>query len=567
MSTRIMSEVTAEERESTSLAETPDIYGAYPRLSDDQIATLEAGGARRAVETGEILVQEGKRSDYFFVILSGKIAVSTTDDMGIRHVIRVHGPGRFLGELGDLEGQAAFYTAEVVEPGEVLVIPTERVRDLVVHDPVLSDLILRAYLLRRSLLIQQEHGFRIIGSCYSPDTARLREFAARNRLPHRWIDLERDKHAERLLQRFGISPQDAPVVVWGGAVLRNPTNTELARWVGLPAPDTVPDECDLVVVGAGPAGLGAAVYAASEGLTTATIERFATGGQAGTSSRIENYLGFPGGISGADLAERAALQAGKFGARTIVSTEITRLESSGGQHRLTLANGTSVVARAVVLAMGARYRKLCVPGIETFEGNGVYYAATFQEALMCGIGPVVIVGGGNSAGQAAVFLSSLVSRVYVVIRGDDLNKDMSRYLVDQILLNPRVTVLSCTEVREVHGNGVLSSVVTEDKRTGERQSIQTPALFVFIGADPNTGWLAGAIQLDDRGFIPTGQAALYSDTDENQLRTPGQPRTLETSQPGVFAAGDVRSGSVKRVASAVGEGAMAISQIHAYFGG
>jgi thioredoxin reductase (NADPH) len=561
-----MSEAAIDQRESPPLAETPDIYGAYPRLSDDQIATLEAGGARRAVGTGETLVREGERSDYFFVILSGKVAVTTTDDAGNRHVIRVHGPGRFLGELGDLEGQAAFYTAEVVEPGEVLVVPTERVRALVAHDPVLSDLILRAYLLRRSLLIQEESGFRIIGSCYSPDTARLREFAARNRLPHRWIDLERDKQAERLLQRFGVSTQDAPVVIWGGEVLRNPTNTELARRVGLPVPDTVPDESDVVVVGAGPAGLGAAVYAASDGLTTAAMERIATGGQAGTSSRIENYLGFPGGISGADLAERAVLQAGKFGARIIVSAEITRLESGGGQHRVTLADGGSVVARAVVLAMGARYRRLAVPGIESFEGNGVYYAATFQEALMCGTGPVVIVGGGNSAGQAAVFLAAQVSRVYVVIRGDDLNKTMSRYLVDQINRHPRVTVRSCTEIRQVHGNGALTAVLTEDKRTGERHSIQTRALFVFIGADPNTSWLAGAIELDDHGFVPTGPAALYSDTDGNQGRTQRQPMMLETSRPGVFAAGDVRSGSVKRVASAVGEGSMAIRQIHEYFG-
>jgi len=561
-----MSEAAIDQRESPPLAETPDIYGAYPRLSDDQIATLEAGGARRAVDTGETLVREGERSDYFFVILSGKVAVTTTDDAGNRHVIRVHGPGRFLGELGDLEGQAAFYTAEVVEPGEVLVVPTERVRALVAHDPVLSDLILRAYLLRRSLLIQEESGFRIIGSCYSPDTTRLREFAARNRLPHRWIDLERDKHAERLLQRFGVSPQDAPVVIWGGEVLRNPTNTELARRVGLPVPDTVPDESDVVVVGAGPAGLGAAVYAASDGLTTAAMERIATGGQAGTSSRIENYLGFPGGISGADLAERSVLQAGKFGARIIVSAEITRLESGGGQHRVTLADGGSVVARAVVLAMGARYRRLAVPGIESFEGNGVYYAATFQEALMCGTGPVVIVGGGNSAGQAAVFLAAQVSRVYVVIRGDDLNKTMSRYLVDQINRHPRVTVRSCTEIRQVHGNGALTAVLTEDKRTGERHSIQTRALFVFIGADPNTSWLAGAIELDDHGFVPTGPAALYSDTDGNQGRTQRQPMMLETSRPGVFAAGDVRSGSVKRVASAVGEGSMAIRQIHEYFG-
>ena len=561
-----MSEVAIDPSESPPIAETPDIYGAYPRLSDGQIATLDAGGARRAVDAGETLVREGEHSDYFFVILSGKVAVTTTDDSGNRNVVRVHGPGRFLGELGDLEGQAAFYTAEVVEPGEVLVVPTQRVRELVAHDPLLSDLILRAYLLRRSRLIQEEHGFRIIGSCFSPDTARLREFAARNRLPHRWIDLERDENAERLLQRFGVTPQDAPVLIWGSAVLRNPTNTELARRVGLPIPDTVPDESDVVVVGAGPAGLGAAVYAASDGLTTAAMERIATGGQAGTSSRIENYLGFPGGISGSDLAERAVLQAGKFGARIIVSAEITRLESGGGQHRLTLADGEAMVARAVVLAMGAKYRRLAVPGIESLEGNGVYYAATFQEALMCGTGPVVIVGGGNSAGQAAIFLATQASQVYVVIRGDDLNKTMSRYLVDQVNRHPRVTVRTCTEIQQVHGNGVPSAVVTEDKRTGERHSIQTRALFVFIGADPNTSWLAGAVQLDDRGFVPTGPAVVCSAADGVRLSSQHQAMKLETSQPGVFAVGDVRSGSVKRVASAVGEGSMAIRQIHEYFG-
>lgn len=561
-----MSETTTDQRESPPLAETPDIYGAYPRLSDDQVATLAAGGARRTVGTGEMLVREGERADYFFIILSGKVAVSTVDDAGNRRVTRVHGPGRFLGELGDLEGQAAFYTAEVVEPGEVLVVPTERVRALVAHDPALSDLILRAYLWRRSLLIQEGSGFRIIGSCYSPDTVRLREFAARNRLPHRWFDLERDSRAERLLQRFGVTAQDTPVVIWGGAVLRNPTNTELAQRVGLPVPDTAPDQSDVVVVGAGPAGLGAAVYAASDGLTTVAMERIATGGQAGTSSRIENYLGFPGGISGGDLAERAALQAAKFGARILVSAEITRLDSGDGQHQLTLADGATVMARAVVLATGARYRRLAVPGLDSFEGNGVYYAATVQEALLCGTGPVVIVGGGNSAGQAAVFLAGRVSRVYVVIRGEDLRKTMSRYLIDQIDRHPRVTVRSCTEIREVHGDDALSAVVTEDNRTGERQTIQTRALFVFIGADPHTSWLAGALRLDDHGFVPTGPAALYSHTDGSQMRTPRQPMMLETSQPGVFAVGDVRSGSVKRVSSAVGEGSMAVRQIHEYFG-
>jgi thioredoxin reductase (NADPH) len=321
-----------------------------------------------------------------------------------------------------------------------------------------------------------------------------------------------------------------------------------------------------VVVGAGPAGLAAAVYGASDGLITAAMERIATGGQAGTSSRIENYLGFPGGISGADLAERARLQAEKFGARILVSAEVAGLETDGGQHLLRFVDETSVVTRAIVLAMGARYRKLAVPGIEAFEGNGVYYAATFQEALMCGTGPVVIVGGGNSAGQAAIFLAARVSRVHIHIRGADLTADMSRYLVDQIRQHPRVTVSTCSEIREVHGDGELAAVVAEDNRTGDRHSIQTRALLVFIGADPNTAWLAGAIELDGRGYVTTGQAALYSDVYRDQRDTRRRPMMLETARPGVFAAGDVRSGSVKRVASAVGEGSMAIRQIHEYFG-
>ncbi|HEX3547960.1 MAG TPA: FAD-dependent oxidoreductase [Mycobacterium sp.] len=559
-----MSEAPAVEPAPVSPPETPDIYGAYPRLSDDQILTLEAGAAHRAVDRGATLVREGERTENFYVILSGKVAILTCDERGEPHVLRVHGPGRFLGELAELEGQAAFYTAEVIEPGEVLVIPAERVRGLVAHDLLLSDLILRAYLIRRALLIEQGTGLRIIGSCFSPDTVRLREFAARNRLPHRWIDLERDKRAEELLRRFEVSTQETPVVIFGGKVLRNPTNTELARAVGLPVVDTLRDECDVVVIGAGPAGLGAAVYAASDGLNTAAADAIAAGGQASTSSRIENYLGFPGGISGADLAERAVLQASKFGARIMISADAHRLEFDSGQHLVCMADGSQIVGRAVVLATGARYRKLAARGVEAFEGNGVYYAATYQEALLCGNGPVVIVGGGNSAGQAVLFLASRVARVDLLIRGDDISKDMSRYLVDQLQRHPRVSVHAHTEVREVRGNGWVEDVVVENNQNGQRQRLRTTAVFVFIGADPNTAWLDGAIRLDDKGFIPTGRSAMYSDADTSGTRH--QPAVLETSRPGVFAAGDVRSGSVKRVASAVGEGSMAIRQIHEFFG-
>ncbi|PPJ02109.1 cyclic nucleotide-binding protein [Nocardia nova] len=568
MSTRTSSEDGAPVREIPPVdAETPDELGAYPRLSDDQVATLEVGGTRRSVGAGEVLVREGEPSNDFFVILSGKVAIiDEGDGDGERRILRVHGPGRFLGELGLLEGQVAFFTAETIEDGEILVVPAERVRELVSHDPVLSDLILRAYLVRRHLLIGLGSGFRIIGSCYSPDTLRLRQFAMRNRLPHRWIDLERDERAEQLLRSLGVSPEDTPVVIWHGEkVLRNPTNAELARVVGLPVPDAAQDVSDLIVVGAGPAGLAASVYGASDGLNTVTLESFAAGGQASTSSRIENYLGFPAGISGAELAERAVIQAGKFGARILVSAEVAGLGSEDGHHVLRLADGGTVRARAVVLATGARYRKLSVPGIEVLEGTSVYYAATHQEARMCGTDPVAIIGGGNSAGQATVFLADRVSHVDLLIRGGDLGKSMSRYLVDQIERHPRVTVHRHTEIREVHGEKYLDEIVVENNRTGAHDTLRVRALFVFIGAVPHTGWLADTVALDDHGFVLTGMDAIRAREDGNQWIGDRPSRTLETSLPGLFAAGDVRSDSVKRVASAVGEGAMAVRQIHEYF--
>ncbi|WP_037141432.1 FAD-dependent oxidoreductase [Rhodococcoides fascians] len=571
MSTRLSSDVAAPVVADPPTEETPDEQGAFPRLTNEQVAGLEVGGTRRAVRAGEVLIREGTPSDNFFVILSGKVAVLDEGDRpGERRALRVHGPGRFLGELGLLEGQVAFFTAETIEDGEVLVIPAEHVRELVAHDLVLSDLILRAYLVRRHLLINLGSGFRIIGSCYSPSTVRLREFAVRNRLPHTWIDLERDDRAEQLLRSLHITPEDTPVVIWRGEkVLRNPTNAELARTVGLSVPAHDPgaahDVVDLVVVGGGPAGLAASVYGASDGLTTVTLESIAAGGQASTSSRIENYLGFPAGISGSELAERAVIQAGKFGARILVSAEVTTLAFEGGHHVLRLADGGAVRGRAVVLTTGARYRKLAVPGIEALEGTSVYYAATHQEARMCGADPVAIVGGGNSAGQATIFLADHVPDVHLLIRGDDLGKSMSRYLVDRIDRHPRVTVHLHTEIQAVHGQKYLDELVVADNHTGEQDTIRVHALFVFIGAVPHTGWLADAIALDDRGFVLTGMDAVHAFDGDNRSIDPAQFRTLETSRPGLFAAGDVRRGSVKRVASAVGEGAIAVRQIHEYF--
>jgi thioredoxin reductase (NADPH) len=535
------------------LVETPDTDGAYGRLSDAQIERLAARGVRRRTEAGEVLFREGDVDYDFFVVLDGMVA--TIQDFGTHEeqVVAVHGPRRFLGELSLLTGQAAFYTAVVCERGEVLGVAVERLRRLVALDAALGDLILRALLIRRERLIGIGAGFRIIGSRYSPDTRRLREFAVRNRVPHRWIDLEEDPHAEKLLRALGIAPDETPVVIWAGReVLRNPSTAELARRIGLPAPRSPEGIADLVVVGAGPGGLAAAVYGASEGLTTVTVDAVATGGQAATSSRIENYLGFPSGISGAALAERATLQANKFGAKLSVPAEATGIEAREGYYEITIAERPSVCGRTVVIATGARYCRLPVPGIEKFEGTAVFYAATLVEAMMCRDDPIAVVGGGNSAGQATLFLARHAGPVRLLLRGGDLGKSMSRYLADRIERSPNVEVMFHTEVREVSGDEQLEALVVENTGTGQRNMLPVRALFVFIGAEPHTDWLGDEVALDDRGFVLTGTQA----TDDG----PGRP--LETSLPGVLAVGDVRSGSIKRVASAVGEGAMAVKMVH-----
>jgi thioredoxin reductase (NADPH) len=542
------------------LAETPDHQGAYPRLSEEQVAALSARGTRRRTQAGDLLFREGDEHCDFYVVLSGLVAVVDGYGLAEQREIAVHGERRFLGELGLLTGQAAFYTAIVRQPGEVLAVPVDRVRELVTQDPALCDLIFRALLIRRELLIGLGAGFRIVGSRYSPDTRRLREFAARNRLPHRWIDLEQDSAAEALLRELGITPAETPVVIWGGEVLRNPSTEELARVIGLPAPATDRQMCDLLVVGAGPAGLAASVYGASEGLDTVTLDAVATGGQAGASSKIENYLGFPSGISGGELAERATIQVEKFGGSLAVPAEAVALEPQDDHFCVRLADDRTILARTVVVASGARYRRLDVPGLDRFEGNSVYYAATLMEARMCAGDPVVVVGGGNSAGQATVFLSRYASQLRLVVRGASLEESMSRYLADRIHQMESVEVLLHHEVRELEGDDSLQAVVLEDNRSGERRTLPAKALFVFIGAEPHSDWLAGQVALDEHGFVVTGPAA-----------APGRPaagsdhRTpllLETSRPGVLAAGDVRSGSIKRVASAVGEGSMAVRLIH-----
>jgi thioredoxin reductase (NADPH) len=540
-----------------AVEETSDLYGAYPRLNESQVIELTALGTGRRTSAGEVLYRAGETSEEFIVILDGHVAV--VQELGPeQRVIAVHGPHRFLGEIGILTGQPFFLTSVTREPGEVLAVPADDLRGLVTRDPRLADLILRAFLIRRSLQLSLGAGFAIIGSRYSADTRRLREFAARNRLPYQWIDLESDTDAERLLRELGIDRDQTPVVIWRGEVLRNPDNGVLAAAFGLRQTPPLQSVFDLIVVGAGPAGLAAAVYGASEGLSTVVLEGVAAGGQAGTSSRIENYLGFPAGISGGELAERAVIQARRFGAELTVPATAVALEDGDGHHIVRLESDEQVRGCAVVVASGVRYRRLNLPREEEFEPTSIYYAATEMEANLCRGDPVVVVGGGNSAGQATVFLAQHAGQINLVVQSNDLERDMSRYLADRIRQTPRVQVWLESEVRELHGDKALTEVVIENLKTGERRAVPAKAMFVFIGSSPHVQWLQDCVALDEHGYVLTG-----GQLDAIHPSEAGR-RLLETSRPGVFAAGDVRSGSVKRVAAAVGDGALAVRLVHEY---
>jgi thioredoxin reductase (NADPH) len=542
--------------------ETPDLYGAFPELSEAQVVAVAGRGERETTHVGDVLYREGDRPCDFIVILNGKVAVVEGYGSPDQQVVGVHGPRRFLGDISVLTGQAMFVTAVVVEAGEVLRIPVEELRELVTQDTALGDLVLRAYLLRRSILIEVGAGFRILGSCYSPDTRRLREFAARNRLPHRFIDLDQDTSAEELLRLLGIRPEETPVVICRrDRVMRNPSSAELADAIGLPTPKPSDDVYDLLIVGAGPSGLAAAVYGASEGLRTIVLDSTATGGQAGLSTRIENYLGFPAGLSGAELAERAALQAKKFGADFAIPAEAVALDREDGFRTVTLSDQSTMTARAVVIASGVRYRRLPIPDVDRFEGTSVYYAATLVEAHQCIGQPVVVVGGGNSAGQAAVFLSSRASLVHLVVRGSDLEANMSRYLVDRLQRLPGVEIHLDSTLRQLDGDRALRRVEVENNRAGDRKWVDANAVFVFIGAEPCTHWLSSEFALDERGFVLVGPDAVPGIQLNGAHR---RPLPSETSVAGVFAVGDVRVGSIKRVASAVGEGSMVVRLVHEY---
>jgi len=538
---------------------------AFPTLDERDIAALTTRGHAREVHPGDVLYAPGGTSYCFYVVLEGSIEI--VDGSGDQsRIVATIGPRQFTGEINTLAGRAALVTARVARDGRLLEFSAAELRRAVDELPELGETIIKAFLTRRDLLVSSGYGsIKIIGSRFSPAAHRLRDFASRNLIPFTWIDLETDDQADALLRQVGISPAETPVVLTrGGALKKNPTIAQFARCAGLTATVEEDHVYDLVVVGAGPAGLAASVYAASEGLDVLTADELAAGGQAGTSSRIENYLGFPAGITGADLTRNALVQAQRFGAQITVPCKVKSLGLDGGDRVVTLDDGTRVRTRCVLVASGIEYRRLAVPRFKEFEGAGIYFAATETEARQCRGEDVVVVGGGNSAGQAVAHLARTSRRVHLLVRGKDLGAAMSRYLVDRIQANENVTVHLDTVVTVLEGDGHLSGVRARSGN-GEERAYPTSSLFIFIGADPHTDWLRNCVELDRKGFVVTGPGLKQGTAALELWRLAARaPFLLETSLPGVFAAGDVRSGSAKRVAAAVGEGSMAVSFVHAH---
>jgi thioredoxin reductase (NADPH) len=536
---------------------------AFPTLDPDEIAILEDLGTRRPMAAGEYLYREGDATYDFYVVLSGEAEIIFHTDQGDEQLITRHGPGRFLGELNLLTGMRAYVSSRAVSSGEVLVVPPADLRHVLATRAGLGDKILQAFMARRAILVSGSlSSLRLVGSHFSHEAREVREFLARSRIPFEWIDSESDGRVEELLSEVGVGLDELPVVLLSGHVLRNPTPGALASYLGLTI-ESIPNRCfDLVVIGAGPAGLAASVYGASEGLRTLGIEMTLVGGQAGSTSRIENYLGFPTGISGGDLAQAAFVQAEKFGAQLSVPCVAASLREEGGHLVVSLSDGTDVAGRAVIIASGARYRRLPLERLDEFEGNGVYYAATEIERHLCASEDVVIVGGGNSAGQAALFLAEAGSRVTLVIRGSDLGKSMSRYLIDRIDEDKAIFVQTESQITRLGGGETLSSLTLEGPE-GETE-VPCVALFSFIGADPSSQWLCGCAATDSKGFVLTDRAISTEDLDGRWDALGRSPLPFETSYPGLFAVGDVRAGSTKRVAAAVGEGSASVRSVHEY---
>ena len=544
----------------------PDPFpGTRPVLTQVEIDRARPHGRVRQVEIGEILYRPGEVGRPCFILLSASLEIVQPSIHGERPVFHLC-PGMFTGEAGMIAGQRTVVQARVMQAGEVLELRPEELRTLVARDAGLSEILLSAFMLRRLMLITRQLGnVALIGSRHSADTLRLQEFLGRNGHPYTYVDLDADDASRNLLDRFAITASEIPIVIGNGTmVLRNPSISQLADSLGLNDNINKGLLHDLVIIGAGPAGLAAAVYGASEGLDTLVIESHAPGGQAGTSSKIENYLGFATGVSGQELATSATRQAQKFGAKMALARAIVQLRCQRRPYELVMDDGTIFFARTVVIATGARYNKPTPVDLDRFAGRGIHYGATYLEAQLCEGEEVIVVGGGNSAGQAAVFLSQTASKVYMLVRGPDLAQSMSRYLIQRISGNPSIELLCDSELADLAGEGNLEKVTWINKQTRQMRSAQVHHLFIMAGASPNTNWLQGSVALDEKGFVLTGgDLPVAMDPDRNPpwpLSRP--PLMLESSLPGVFAVGDVRAGSVKRVAAAVGEGATSVSLVH-----
>jgi len=540
----------------------------FPRLTEAQLERVVHYGTRRKVRTGEVLFQQGDEGVHFFVVLQGALDIVHPEGAGERLIVR-HQTGEFSGETTMLSGRRALATARKHADGEVVDITPAGLRQLVVADAELSELLMRAFILRRVAMITNHLGdVVLVGSRHDAGTLRTSEFLTRNGHPYAYLDIDRDEGGRAILERFELGTADIPVLICRGTrVLKAPTNAEVAECLGFNAAIETEKVRDVVVVGGGPAGLSAAVYAASEGLDVLVLESNAPGGQAGSSSKIENYLGFPTGISGQALAGRAFTQAQKFGADVAIARTARGLECGGRPYVLEVDDGSRVRTRAVVIASGARYRKLEVPNLAQFENAGVYYGATWTEAQLCEGEEVIVVGGGNSAGQAAVYLSGIARHVHMLVRSGGLAETMSRYLIRRIEESPAITLRTRTEIVGLLGTGALQSVRWRNNATGETEERPVGHVFCMMGADPSTGWLQGCVAVDENGFVKTGQDLSAEDLAKNAWPLSRPPLLLETSRPGIFAVGDVRAGNVKRVASAVGEGSISIQLVHRVLAG
>jgi thioredoxin reductase (NADPH) len=532
--------------------------GAFRDLTAAELQEIAAFGVEREIAPGEMLFDAGEASYDLFVVLDGHVEVINGE--GADAVVIVgYGRGGFVGELNLLTGQRRSLGCRVTQAGRVLVVSEEQFRRLMSGRPQLAETIFNALLARREILRTGEgaQAIRIIGSRYSPEAMALRSFAEHSHLAHAWIDVEETDDTEALLTSLGLERDDLPAVITATDTLRRPTPGDFAAQLGLTFQPTPGYIFDLVVVGSGPAGLAAAVYGASEGLRTVSLDAVTIGGQAGTSSRIENYAGFPNGISGEALTGRTAVQAMRLGARLNAPCEVVALRSEAGFHVITLADGSEIPTRAVIVASGARYQRLPLDELERYEGAGVYYAATDLEVRVCGGTSVVVIGGGNSAGQAALYLAQNNCAVTIAVRRDGLEQTMSRYLIERIEIDPKISLIGNVEVGALSGEDRLEQVTLVDRETREPQVLSCAGLFCFIGARPETGWLSDSVKLDDDGFVLTDRQVL-----EPALKGASTPLPFETSVPGVFAAGDVRHGSMKRVAAAVGEGSSAVRSVH-----